>query len=61
MNCQQCGKPLILLPSGWLSCPDGHGKLIAERLTDKQQKAVAKHDAAWRRKLNDAFPKEKNQ
>lgn len=58
--CPECGQPLILLPSGWRSCPDGHGKLVAgpPQLTPAQKRQTAKHDAEWRRKLKEAFPGE---
>lgn len=29
--CAECGKLMIATPSGFVSCPDAHGKLIAPK------------------------------
>lgn len=30
LSCVECGEPLERTPSGYLCCPKGHGRLIAE-------------------------------
>jgi hypothetical protein len=30
LRCTECGLQLVPPPSGYLACPQGHGKLIAE-------------------------------
>ena len=30
LRCQECGKQLVKTASGFLACPNGHGKLIRE-------------------------------
>lgn len=32
-RCGECGKPLHRTESGYLACPDGHGKLVVD-MTD---------------------------
>lgn len=58
--CPECRQPLILTPSGWLSCPDGHGKLLPPegRLSRGEARKADAHLKAWRKKLGEVFPKE---
>jgi hypothetical protein len=30
LRCEVCDRQLVPTPSGYLACPDGHGKLIAQ-------------------------------
>ena len=30
LSCGECGRPLERTPSGFLACPNGHGKLVTE-------------------------------
>lgn len=56
--CPECHQPLILTPSGWLSCPAGHGKLVppGQALTPAAKRAADQHLRAWRKKLGEVFP-----
>jgi hypothetical protein len=33
LRCTECGQQLVPTPSGYLACPQGHGKLIAQEPT----------------------------
>ena len=36
VRCEDCGHFLERTPSGWLACPNGHGKLVQESDDDPQ-------------------------
>ena len=36
LACCECGEYLVRTPSGWLTCPRGHGRLTPEEELDEE-------------------------